>query len=36
VSCCSEALSLQFGRRHLGFLKPEETIFGGEAGAEEE
>jgi len=31
-----EASSLQFGRRHLDFLKPEETIFGEEGGAEEE
>ena len=28
-----EALSLHFGRRHLGFLEPEVTIFGPECGA---
>ena len=30
-----EAMSLHFGHRHLGFLKPEVTIFGREGGAEQ-
>ena len=28
-----EALSLDFGRRHLVFLEPEVTMFGGKGGA---
>ena len=28
VDCCFEALSLDFGRHHVGFLEPEMTIFG--------
>ena len=32
--CSFEALSLDFGRRHLGFLEPEVTIFGREGDAE--
>ena len=35
VDCLFEALSLDFGRRHLVFLKPEVTIFGREGGAEQ-
>ena len=30
-----EALTLHFGRRHLGFVKPDMTIFGQESGAEQ-
>ena len=30
VDCCSEASSLNFGRRHLVFLETEVTIFGKE------
>ena len=29
-----EALSLHFGRRHLGYLEPEVTVFEREGGAE--
>ena len=32
VDFCFEASSLDFGRRHLGFLEPEMTIFGREGG----
>ena len=31
---CFEALSLDFGRRHLGFLEPEVTRFGREGDAD--
>ena len=36
VGCCFEALSLNFGRRHLVFLELEVTIFGKEGDAEGE
>ena len=34
--CWFEASSLNFGSRHLGFLKPEVTIFGKEGDTEAE
>ena len=36
VDCHFEALSLGFGRRHLGFLETEVTIFGKDGDAEGE
>ena len=34
VDCRFKALSLDFGRCHLGFLEPEVTIFGRESSTE--
>ena len=34
LDCCFEASSLHFGRRHLGFIEPEVTIFGREGDTE--